>query len=244
MRNDPLSGADRLVGNEPLAETTGPASYSILAAEVRHELVVKRSRFITVLRRVETEDQARLILASLRRDFHDARHHCSAFVLGPDRAMQRSHDDGEPSGTAGAPMLEAITRRETFPGAADLSDVCAVVVRYFGGTLLGAGPLARAYSDSVSQALDGAELLRRQRMRRFSLGLPHAEAARLDSELRGAGLELTGARYEADQTVLGVALPDEPGRAEALAHRIAALTGGAARLVPDGTAWMDQPHRP
>ena len=116
-------------------------TYTTLAAgaDFRHEIEIKRSRFITVLRRAATEETARDLVAGLRREFHDARHHCSAFVLGPDRGIQRSNDDGEPSGTAGIPMLEALLKRETAPGAADLSDASAVVVRYFGGILLGAG---------------------------------------------------------------------------------------------------------
>ena len=144
--------------------TPGPNSYTTLApgADFRHELAIKRSRFITVLRRVEDESQARALVSELRREFHDARHHCSAFVIGADRSLQRSNDDGEPSGTAGIPMLDALVKRETRAASAtggnksavaDLSDVCAVVVRYFGGILLGAGGLVRAYSESVSAAL-------------------------------------------------------------------------------------------
>ncbi|HSU46325.1 MAG TPA: YigZ family protein, partial [Arthrobacter sp.] len=132
------------------------ASYTTLAPgpDFRHELEVKRSRFITVLRRAGTEAEARELVADLRREFHDARHHCSAFVIGPDRTIQRSSDDGEPAGTAGIPMLEALLKRETAPGVTGLSDASAVVVRYFGGVLLGAGGLVRAYSESVSAALD------------------------------------------------------------------------------------------
>ncbi|NUP59692.1 MAG: YigZ family protein, partial [Pseudarthrobacter sp.] len=106
-------------------------AYTTLAAgqDFRHEIEIKRSRFITVLRRAATEDEARDLVTQLRREFHDARHHCSAFILGPDRSIQRSSDDGEPSGTAGIPMLEALAKRETQPGVADLSDVSAVVVR-------------------------------------------------------------------------------------------------------------------
>src|SRR6185312_8951807 len=122
----------------PLA-APGPNSYTALAPgpDFRHELTIKRSRFITVLRRVEEESGARELVAELRKEFYDARHHCSAFVIGPDRGVQRSNDDGEPSGTAGIPMLDALLKRETRPnaptaaGGADLSDVCAVVVRYF-----------------------------------------------------------------------------------------------------------------
>ena len=135
-------------------EESRATAYTTLAPgdDFRHELEIKRSRFITVLRRAPDEDAARALVSELRKEFHDARHHCSAFVLGPDRSIQRSNDDGEPSGTAGIPMLEALIRRETQPGVSDLSDVSAVVVRYFGGILLGAGGLVRAYSESVSAA--------------------------------------------------------------------------------------------
>ena len=98
---------------EPAAEAQSRAtSYSTLAAggDFRHELEIKRSRFITVLRRAGTEDAARDLVAGLRRELHDARHHCSAFVIGPDRTVQRSSDDGEPAGTAGIPMLEALLK--------------------------------------------------------------------------------------------------------------------------------------
>ena len=82
-----------------------PQRYTVLAhhREISHEIEIKRSRFLCVLRRVQSEDEARELIAELRRRHHDARHHCSAFVLGADRMIQRSNDDGEPSGTAGAP---------------------------------------------------------------------------------------------------------------------------------------------
>jgi uncharacterized YigZ family protein len=139
------------------------------------------------MRRSGDEKGARDLVAGLRKEFHDARHHCSAFVLGPDRDVQRSSDDGEPSGTAGIPMLEALLRRETAPGVTDLSDVTVVVVRYFGGILLGAGGLVRAYSESVSSALDLAPLVRRSRLRICSVEVRHSAAGRLENDLRAAG---------------------------------------------------------
>lgn len=220
-------------------------SYTTLAAgpEFRHEIEVKRSRFITVLRRSDSEESARDLVAGLRREFHDARHHCSAFVLGPERDIQRSNDDGEPSGTAGLPMLEALLKRETSPGAADLSDVCAVVVRYFGGILLGAGGLVRAYSESVSSALEAAPLVRRHRLRVCAASVPHTAAGRLENDLRAAGFVMAETSYGAQETVLRVAVPDEPAGISAAAERVLALTAGQALLVPGGTEWIDVPLR-
>ncbi|MGH3317578.1 MAG: IMPACT family protein, partial [Nocardioidaceae bacterium] len=124
-----------------------PSSYLTVARSRDAETEVKRSRFLCRLRRVEHEDQARAVVDEARREHGDARHHCSAFILGPAGQVQRSSDDGEPAGTAGGPMLEVLRGRE-------VSDVVAVVSRYFGGTLLGAGGLVRAYSDAVRAALD------------------------------------------------------------------------------------------
>ncbi len=217
--------------------------YTTIAAGpgFRHELDIKRSRFITVLCRAADEDGARAVVADLRREFHDARHHCAAFVLGPDRDIQRSSDDGEPSGTAGVPMLEALLRRETAPGVADLSDVSAVVVRYFGGLLLGAGGLVRAYSESVSAAVGLAPLVRRRRLRICSVRVPHAAAGRLENDLRAAGYAMADTRYEAQATVLRLALPDDPARLDAAAERLAALSAGSASLLPGETEWIDDP---
>jgi uncharacterized YigZ family protein len=226
---------------EPDSRTT---TYTTLASgpDFRHEIEIKRSRFITVLRRADSEEAARDLVAGLRREFHDARHHCSAFLLGPDRDIQRSSDDGEPSGTAGIPMLEALLRRETAAGVTDLSDVSAVVVRYFGGILLGAGGLVRAYSDSVSTALELAPMVQRRRLRICAVRVPHAAAGRLENDLRSAGHAMAETGYEAQSTVLRLALPDAAGDLAAAADRLAALTAGSAALQREGTEWIDVPH--
>ncbi|HKU34128.1 MAG TPA: YigZ family protein [Paenarthrobacter sp.] len=216
-------------------------SYTTLAAgpDFRNELEIRRSRFITVLHRSPDEESARELVTGLRREFHDARHHCSAFVIGPDRMIQRSSDDGEPSGTAGIPMLEALTKRETAPGVTDLSDVSAVVVRYFGGVLLGAGGLVRAYSESVSSALELAPLVQRKRLRLCDLAVPHAEAGRLENELRHSGFVMADTLYEAKEAVLRVALPDDAPAIDDAQARVASLTAGMSELKPQGTEWID-----
>ena len=223
------------------AESRATTYAALAEPEFRHELEIKRSRFITVLHRTADEEQARTVLAGLRKEFHDARHHCSAFVLGPDRGVQRSNDDGEPSGTAGAPMLEALIKRETVPGVTDLSDVTAVVVRYFGGILLGTGGLVRAYSESVSAALDRARLVPRRRLRICSVAVPHAAAGRLENDLRSAGYVMADTSYEAQDTILRLALPDDPVGLDGAAERLAALSAGSALLVHGGTEWVDVP---
>lgn len=235
----------------PLA-SAGPNSYTTLASgpDFRHEISIKRSRFITVLRRVEQESSARELVSELRKEFYDARHHCSAFVIGADRSIQRSNDDGEPSGTAGIPMLDALIRREVHApssngsdtsAAADLSDVCAVVVRYFGGILLGAGGLVRAYSESVSTALELVPLVRRERQQLFTVAVPHAQAGRLENDLRSAGYVMTGNTYDGAETQLGLAMYDDEQVITAAVERLAALTSGRCALTAAGNDWVDTP---
>ncbi|WP_372697762.1 YigZ family protein [Arthrobacter sp. JSM 101049] len=221
--------------------TSSTVEYTTVAAEHVHELEVKRSRFIAYLFRTADEDAARTAIAELRRRRHDARHHCSAFLLGPDRDVQRSNDDGEPSGTAGLPMLEALAKRECPTGRADLSDTTAVVVRYFGGVLLGAGGLVRAYSQAVSSALDGAPLVRRRRMALFTVEAAHADAGRLENELRSGGTTVLGTDYGPRAATLRLAVPDGPAVADGIAARLATLTAGTCTAVAAGTAWVDTP---
>ncbi len=128
-------------------------------------------------------------------------------------------------------MLDALLKRETAPGATDLSDVTAVVVRYFGGILLGAGGLVRAYSESVSAALDRAPLVQRRRLRICTVAVPHTAAGRLENDLRAAGYVMAETSYEAETTVLRLALPDDPAGLARAAERLAALSAGTRRIA-------------
>ncbi len=209
--------------------------YLTLERDAQAEIEVKRSRFLATLVRVEDEAAARAVVERLRKQHWDARHHCSAFVLGPPPSpVERSSDDGEPAGTAGAPMLEVLRgwRGE------GLSDVVAVVTRWFGGTLLGAGGLVRAYGDAVRAGLEAAGTRRRVLLSEQLLEVGHADAGRVETELRQRGIAVLEVGYAATVTLrLGVAPEDEP-RLHAL---VAELTGGAATPVAAGRRWVDVP---
>ncbi|MCY4727006.1 YigZ family protein [Nocardioides sp. STR2] len=204
-------------------------SYVTVARDATAEVEDRGSRFLCTLRRVATEAEARALVADLRRQHHDARHHCSAFVLGPDGAVQRSSDDGEPAGTAGAPMLEVLR-------GAGLSDVAAVVTRWFGGTLLGAGGLVRAYGDAVRGAVADAGVLRRSLLTELAVDLDHAEAGRVEGELRSRGVVVLDVAYDARVRLLLAAPPDGVERLDAL---VAAATGGRSLAVAVGERWVD-----
>ncbi len=201
--------------------------YRVPAREGLAEVEVKRSRFLAVCRRVPDEDAARAVVDELRRTRHDARHHCSAAVLGPDGAVERSSDDGEPAGTAGAPMLEVLR-------GAELSDVVVVVVRWFGGTLLGAGGLVRAYGDATRLALEAAGSRERALLHEYDVTLGHGDAGRLESELRTRGVEVLAASYGTEVTLrLGLVDPAP------LDGWLAELTAGRVAARPAGQRWVD-----
>ena len=117
-----------------------------IANEFRHEYVVEKSRFITTAYPCSTEEEAQAFIGRINKEFWDARHNCTAFALGPKQEQQRFSDNGEPSGTAGKPMLEVLKKT-------GITNIAVVVTRYFGGIKLGAGGLIRAYSHSVAETL-------------------------------------------------------------------------------------------
>lgn len=116
-----------------------------------HEIVIEKSRFICSLEKVDTEEAAQDYIKQLKKKYWDATHNCSAYVIGETSTAERSNDDGEPSGTAGLPMLEVLRKNGIY-------NTVAVVTRYFGGVKLGAGGLVRAYTSSVAEALKKAGL--------------------------------------------------------------------------------------
>lgn len=214
-------------------------AYGVLSRDISHEIEIKRSRFLCYLSRVASVDEAREFVELVRAEHRTARHHCTAHVLGPARMERHSNDDGEPSGTAGVPMLDALTRFQR-PGttAPDCSDIVAVVVRYFGGVLLGAGGLVHAYSDAVSETLHRASFHTRERMRHFSLAASHTDAGRWEHELRAAGVNIRGTDYESAGAKIQLAVSDTPQRITRLHEQIATLTAGVAQAVDTGTHWL------
>lgn len=208
-----------------------PTSYRTVAAPVVASIEEKRSVFECWLRRAADEESARAVVEEARSTHWDARHHCSAFVIGPEGALVRSNDDGEPAGTAGTPMLEVLT-------GAGLSDVVAVVTRWFGGTLLGTGGLVRAYSDAVRAGLAQARILTRVRVVELDVGVSHAAAGRLEHDLRSRGITVADVRY-AEGVTLRVQVPSAelPG----LPGLLASLTAGQAQVVAGsrGEGWID-----
>ncbi|WP_208560816.1 YigZ family protein [Marinilactibacillus kalidii] len=153
-----------------------------------HEIDIKKSRFICHLKRTETEDEATTFIEEIKKAHWKANHNCSAYIMGERQDIQRAHDDGEPSGTAGVPMLEILKKRE-------LNNVTAVVTRYFGGTKLGAGGLIRAYGGVVNEALSTIGIVERLLHQYITVTVAYPQSGKLENQLRQSIYRLEDIHY-------------------------------------------------
>ena len=203
--------------------------YFIPTAPSEAELVEKRSRFIGQLRPVETEEQARAFLEAVKKEHYDARHNCWCYLLkdGPVRYS----DDGEPQGTAGQPMLGVFQK-------AGVTNLCCVVTRYFGGVLLGAGGLVRAYTQAAKLALDAAGISVVRRWVEVEVACPYNLFERVKNEAAAQDGVLGDVAYT-DQVAVRVLLPEE--KAAPFAGRIVELSAGACQAVELGESFQAVP---
>ncbi|MFD0263211.1 YigZ family protein [Kitasatospora indigofera] len=209
-----------------------PRPYLTIRRGGSHEIEIKKSRFICHLARVGDEDAAQAFITGIRKEYWDARHNCTAFVVGDEQRRERSSDDGEPGGTAGVPMLEVLRRR-------GLTDTVAVVTRYFGGIKLGAGGLVRAYGSAVSEAVDEIGLVEWRPVALLAVTAGHTRAGRVENDLRAAGYEVSDLAYRADGVRIEVGVP-EP-EVPAFHAWLAEATAGTAVAVDAGRTFVEVP---
>lgn len=144
-----------------------------------HEIIIQKSRFICYVERVTTEEEAIGFIQKIKKKHYDANHNCSAYLIGEYDHIQKANDDGEPSGTAGVPMLEVLKKKK-------LKDTVVVVTRYFGGIKLGTGGLIRAYGKSVSEGLQATGMVERKLMRVIRVTIDYTWLGKLENELRSS----------------------------------------------------------
>lgn len=154
------------------------------------ELEEKKSRFIAHIEPVTTEDEAANFIQMMKKQYYDARHNCYAFVIGDNSEIVRSSDDGEPSGTAGRPILEVLT------GEGITNAVC-VVTRYFGGTLLGTGGLVRAYQGATKGALNNSVILDKKEGIKFTISCDYTDVGKLQYHFSTKGIRIISSDYGA-----------------------------------------------
>lgn len=198
-------------------------TYRVPAAEARHEIdKIKGSRFIATVAPVADEAEAEARLAALRAEFHDARHTCSAWRLDPGGRRWRAQDDGEPSGSAGRPILAQLEGH-------DLTGVVLAVTRYFGGTKLGVGGLVRAYGAAAAAVLEQVPVRVVRITVAYHVQHPYSCAGAVEAMLAAHGLAPRDAAYGAEVSFV-LDLP--PARAGSLADELVERTSGLARVVP------------
>ena len=154
-----------------------PNDYKTIKQSASDEFIVNKSRFIGYASPCQTEEEALAFLKSIREKHKDATHNCYAYVIGENAGIMRYNDDGEPGGTAGLPMMEVLKARQVV-------NCCVVVTRYFGGVLLGAGGLVRAYSHGCAIALNAAQVVRMQLSKRLLLDVPYPLWDRVNHALK------------------------------------------------------------
>ena len=207
------------------------AEYYIPTGAGEAEFVEKRSTFMGHVRLVETEDEARAFIAEMKKKYYDARHNCWCYIIkdGPERYS----DDGEPQGTAGIPMLE-VMRRE------GVTNIVCVVTRYFGGVLLGAGGLLRAYTRSAKDALDAAGISVVRRWVEAEVPCSYSQAEKLKMELQSCGALIGDVEYGAAVTIK-ILMPEE--EAEDIKTRIFDVSAGSVTLDVTGESFRAVPVR-
>ena len=193
------------------------SALKVPAGHGESEYIEKRSSFLGIVEPVSSEEEARAVIAAVKKQHRDARHNCWCFLI--QGGAERYSDDGEPQGTAGIPMLEVFRK-------AGVSNAVCVVTRYFGGVLLGAGGLLRAYTKAAKDALENSGITEVIPVRELTLRCPYSLLERIRLEIAAAEAEILSTDYAADIT-LSIRIPE--AKAVSFSERIFDLTSGTVK---------------
>ncbi|RRN74895.1 YigZ family protein [Peribacillus simplex] len=204
--------------------------YLTVKGRGEHEIVIEKSRFISHIARVETEEAAQAFIQEIKKKHKDATHNCSAYMIGEQNQIQKALDDGEPSGTAGVPILEVLKKK-------DLKDTAVVVTRYFGGIKLGAGGLIRAYSKATSEGINTTGVVIRNLMRVISTTVDYTWLGKLENELRSSIYQIKEIKY-LDQVDIQVFVEEK--QKEAYTAWMTELTNGQGHITEGEMLYLEQ----
>lgn len=191
-------------------------TYKTIEGESQGLFKDRGSRFIAIAIPVSSQEEIKSRLAELRKEYHDARHHCFAWMLSPDRQAWRISDDGEPSGTAGKPILGQINSRE-------LTNVLVVVIRYFGGTLLGVSGLINAYRTAAADALNNAKMVEKHVCQRWTITFPYIAMNDVMKVLRDEDCRQSEHAYSGSDVTLEIIFRDSAS--QQVTGRLGKITG-------------------
>jgi uncharacterized YigZ family protein len=205
-------------------------SYFTVKGNGDHEIEIQRSRFIVYIERAETEEQAQDFILSIKKKHWNATHNCSAYIIGEHDQIQKANDDGEPSGTAGVPILEVLKKKH-------LKDTVVVITRYFGGIKLGAGGLIRAYGKATSEGLNATGIVERKLMRIMHTTIDYTWLGKLENELRSSVYQLKEIHY-LDKVEIETYV--EEAQTEAFQEWMTELTSGQGQIKKGETTYLEQ----
>lgn len=194
------------------------------------EITIQKSRFIAYVNRAETEEQAQQFIAEIKKKNWNANHNCSAYMIGEKDQIQKANDDGEPSGTAGLPILEVLKKR-------GLKDTVIVVTRYFGGIKLGTGGLIRAYGKSASEGINAAQIVERRLMQVMETSLDYTWLGKVENELRSSVYAIKDIHY-LDNVTVEVFV--EESKKEAFIAWMTELTNGQAAITEGSLLYQEK----
>jgi uncharacterized YigZ family protein len=195
-----------------------------------HEIIIEKSRFITQITRAETEEAAQEFIQTIKKKHWNATHNCSAYLIGENDQIQKANDDGEPSGTAGVPILEVLKKRH-------LKDTVVVVTRYFGGIKLGAGGLIRAYGKSTSEGLNTVGIVERRLVQIMHVKVDYTWLGKLEKELRSSAYTIKEIHYL--DTVEIEAYVDE-AKIQAFSEWMVELTNGQCQIEGGEQVYLEE----
>ncbi|WP_462410966.1 YigZ family protein [Neobacillus sp. Marseille-QA0830] len=196
----------------------------------KHEITIQKSRFIAHVSRAESEQAAQEFIQTIKKEHWDATHNCSAYLIGEHDQIQKANDDGEPSGTAGVPILEVLRKRK-------LKDTVVVVTRYFGGIKLGAGGLIRAYGKATSEGLDAVGIVERQLVQVMHVKLDYTLLGKIEKELRASEYKIKEIHYL--DTVNIETFVDE-SRTQLFTDWMTELTNGQCVIESGETVYLEE----
>ncbi|MFG6147980.1 YigZ family protein [Halobacillus sp. B23F22_1] len=205
--------------------------YTTVKKQGENEINIQKSRFIGYVKRCETEEEAQAFIQSIKKKHHDATHNCSAYMIGEHDLIQKANDDGEPSGTAGVPMLEVLKKMK-------IKDTAVVVTRYFGGIKLGSGGLIRAYSSATSEAIRATGVVKRELMQEVIVHIEYTLLGKLENELRNSIYHIKKVHYLENVEIEVYVVKNQVKEFESW---ITNLTSGQAAITHGSQEYMESP---
>lgn len=209
-------------------------NYDTVKGYAEQEIVITKSRFIAYVNRAETEEHAQKFLAQVRSQHPQASHHCMAYLIGENNDSQKASDDGEPNGTAGKPMLEVLKKKK-------LQDTVVIVVRYFGGTKLGAGGLIRAYGKATSEGIQAAGIVSRILHRKITAYIDYTWHGKVEHALRNENYRISDTDYT-EKVGLSILVPVD--QESMFSEWITNLTQGQLTLTPGSSQYVESVYEP